>query len=386
MPGLISNTRASIRKALGSVSGYIQITVIGILLVFTFMFTRSPSEEDVIARGALRATTTEDSAEVSVTRPVAQTSTPVISATGSMVVRSYVPLASQVGGRIVFVSEALRTGGNFSSGQQLMAIDATDFQLSLAQAQADVSSAEATLKLRIAEGDVAVENYALLHGDDKAPPLVAREPQIDQAKAQLAAAQARQKIAQLALDRTRFSLPFSGYVTEASIEVGQMVAAGQSFGRAFSEDAVEALVPLSSRELAVIAPAPGRRATVSVGGVRHGAVVNRISAELDGQTRFASAYLKIDDERLISPGTFVDVSLEGMPMANSYVLPETTRQINDSLWLVANGVLQRFQPNIYATTDAGMVVEAFDYKDGIVVGSPPGARDGLPVNVATAQP
>ena len=360
-------------------AGRIQIAVIGLLLLLTFFMTRPPSKEDVLAQAAVQVGNT-DQALVSVIQPQATTTVPIIKTTGTVEVRSYITMSSEVSGRVVHVSESLRSGGMFSAGETLLVIDPDDFELSLEQARADVAIAEATLTLSVAESGAAIENYALLNGDTAVPPLVAKEPQIDQAKAQLLAAQAREKIAVLALSRTRFSLPFSGQVTESSVELGQLLTHGQSFGRAFSNHSVEAIVSVTVNDLGLISPAPGRKAVIRTSDVDHPAIVDRVAAELDTRTRFATVYLRTDS--VIAPGTFVDIEISGTPQKDTFLLPEPTRQLNKTVWIVEDNTLRKITPELITNTTDGMVVRAFDYGSGIVRGAVPGAIDGLPVSIA----
>lgn len=359
-------------------AGRIQIGAIAFLLVLTFFMTRPPSVEDVLTQAEGRAHNA-DKQQVTVIRPQATTTVPLIKTTGTMEVRSYITMSSEVSGRVIGVSDSLRAGGVFDAGEVLLRIDPDDFELSLEQARADVAATEATLKLRVAESEAAIENYALLNGDAVVPPLVAKEPQIDQAKAQLLAAQAREKVAALALSRTKFSLPFAGQVTESSVAAGQLLSQGQPFGRAFANQSIEATVPLTVEELGLISPLAGRKAVIWSNDIDHPATVDRMAAELDAMTRFAAVYLNTDS--VIPPGTFVDVEISGAPQADTFLLPETTRQLNETLWIVEGDMLREITPELIATTSEGMVVRAFDYKNGIVQGVVPGAMEGLAVSI-----
>ncbi len=108
--------------------GFLQIGVIAVLLIITFYFTRSPSKEDILERSALAsATGVENIQLVSVVRPTPTVTIPNINATGALVVRSYVALSPQVSGRVAYVSDALRAGGVFTAGEELMSIEAEDF-------------------------------------------------------------------------------------------------------------------------------------------------------------------------------------------------------------------------------------------------------------------
>ena len=370
------------RSFLKRFAGAIQISIIATALLLTFILTRAPSEQAV--RSAAQAENfSEEKRAVSVMIPTVAIHTPIIKASGSMEVQSYVTMSSEVSGRVIQVSEALRAGGKFSKGEVLLKIDPYDFELRLEQAIADVASAEATLKLRIAESDAAQENYALLHGGKPVPALVAREPQKSQAEAQLDSAIARKKIAALALSRTEFSLPFDGYVTESSASSGQLLAQGQTFGRAFADSAVEANVAITTEELAVISPVKGRSAKLITNDQTYKASVDRVSAELDSKTRFGRIFLKAEEK--IPPGTFISVEIEGAAQENMISLPLSARKENDRAWIVSDGSLQQVKLDVVSARSDLIIVKAFDFQDGILHGDTPWARNGLAVSISQNQ-
>ena len=85
-----------------------------------------------------------------------------------------------------------------------------------------------------------------------AGPLTLREPQLTAARAALEREEARVADANLALARTRVHAPFSGFVRDESVDVGQYVTPGQPLGRLFAADAVEVVVPLSDANAVLI--------------------------------------------------------------------------------------------------------------------------------------
>ena len=216
------------------------------------------------------------------------------------------------------------------------------------------------------------------------PPLVAKVPQIERGKAEVAAAEARVALAELELDRTRLSLPFSGRVTSSTAEVGQVLGKGQSFGRAFALDALEIAVPVAEDDLTRLTPIVGRAAVVSAGGRSVDAVVERVSAELDERTRFATVYLTFGSAPGLIPGTFVSVALQGPEQEDTFLLPDAAAQMGGRVWVVEDGVLRSETPQVFGRREGGLLVPAFDAGDGIVIGAVPGARDGLPVAIANA--
>ena len=49
------------------------------------------------------------------------------------------------------------------------------------------------------------------------------------------------------------------------------------------------------------------------------------------------------------------------------------------VWIVDGERLEIVRPTIRGRRGSGIVVDAFDYADGVVIGAVPGAREGLPV-------
>ena len=303
-----------------------------------------------------------------------------LAATGTVEVRNTVSLAPQIGGQVIAVAETLRVGGSFEAGEVLFTIDPRDYELALAQAEASLAGAEARLKLRQAESAAARENYALLHGDAEVPDLVAKVPQIEQSKADVASAEARVARAELDLSRTEFSLPFSGRIASSSISVGQLLTSGQASGEVFANDAIEVSVPVADDDLAALDPIIGRSAAVTSGGQTYSAVVERRSAILDERTRFARLYLRLTGDPDLPPGTFVDVTLNGADVAEAFVIPEAAEQAQGTLWVVSNGALTAIEPEVLGRQSNGLVVAPFDYGEGVVLGSIPGATEGSRVN------
>ncbi|MEM7001726.1 MAG: efflux RND transporter periplasmic adaptor subunit [Pseudomonadota bacterium] len=382
----------SIVRFLRVPSGYFQIAAIVSLCSVAFIYAQPPSQEAVLDKQqldlALRPA--DDRPLVRVLEPQIGEHTITITTTGSAVVRNSIDLVPQVSGQILWVSPEFRRGGRFAADQELMRIDREDFELALAQAEADLLSAESDYQLTLANSEAAVANYALLNGDKSVPPLVAKKPQLQQAKARIAAATARVDVARLNLARTSFSLPFAGHVVSSKAEVGQMVSAGQMFGQVFAADAVEVVVPVSPQQLALLEPAVERTAVITMAEQTFSARVARVSPDLDARTRFAQIFLALDESQspmsalTIHPGAFVDVQIDGPTLADTFMIPEAAEQENGSLWTVVNGELRRVAPKFVSRSDRGILTTQVETGAGVVVGTVPGGFDGLPVNVTPA--
>ena len=368
-----------------SLVGVLQIVGISVFVVALIFFALTMRDVSVPNPPAVESGDEGVLPIVGVLTPASMARDVVVEATGTINVRNYIELVPEVSGRIVDLSRALRAGGSFAAGEVLIGIDDRDFRLALDQANAEVAGATANLLLQQTEGGVATSNYALLHPGEPVPALVAKEPQIGQARAQLLSAEARASAAQLDLSRTRMSLPFAGKVTASTAELGQMLSRGQSFGRVFAVDSLEVTVPIGQEELQSLLPVEGRTAFVYVGigampdPISYEATVVRVAAELDERTRFSKLYLRLNGNPNVSPGTFIDVKVVGPTVAKSLQIPESAEQGRGAVWIVRNNKLASVSPQIRSRSANGILVDAFDYGQGIVVGVVPSAYMGMSV-------
>jgi RND family efflux transporter MFP subunit len=362
--------------------GLLQVAGVIVLMVLAFIYSRAPDQAAAVEppQGFLSAPD-RLAPLVDVIRPASSSGQLAITSTGSVAVRSYVTLTTQVSGRVIATSGELRNGGRFSAGETLVTLEQRDFALALDQVQADVTSAQASLRLSQAEASVDISSYQRLNPGKNVPPLIAKEPQIAQAMAQLQSATARRDIAQVNFDRSVYSLPFSGVVVESSADEGQILNAGQSFGRVYALDAVEIVISLAPQELAKIGPIAEQIAKITADGVTFEGRIDRIAAERNSRTQFSQVFLTANNNQSLTPGTFVTVKLSGPTIDSIFMLPETALQIGKTFWIVKNEAIQSVSAKILGSNNGEYLVEAFEFGDGIVIGNVPGAREGMPIRV-----
>jgi RND family efflux transporter MFP subunit len=360
--------------------GVLQIVGVVVLMVLAFVYSRAPAQPASTAQPQnVSSRSGKPIPLVSLVKPTVASEQLTVTSTGSVAVRSYVTLTSQVSGRVVATSDVLRNGGWFSAGETLVTLEQRDFTLALALVQADVTSAQASLQLSQAEASVDITSYQRLNPGKDVPPLIAKEPQITRAMAQLQAAVARRDIAQVNLERSVYSLPFSGRVVESLADEGQILNAGQSFGRVYALDAIEIVISLAPQELAKITPAKNRVAMITVDGVTFEGRIDRIAAERNSRTQFSQVFLTVNDNPSLTPGTFVTVKLSGPVIHNTFMLPESALQVAETFWILKNGTIESVSAVILGRSNGQYLVEAFKFADGIITGTIPGARDGMAV-------
>ena len=223
-----------------------------------------------------------------------------------------------------------------------------------------------------------------------------RAARIEKARAELAEAWTVLKLAELQLARTEISSPYDIRVVSSDVEVGELVGPPEQVGEvarlgvAYRAGALEVDTPIEPNDLRYLDPVIGRSARIRTDSGAYDAEVVRVSSVVAPRTRLASLFLKfsadLPPESLPLPGSFVEAVVTGPSYEDVYALPESAAQEQDSVWVFQDGALVRFEPRTFGRTEAGWVVDAFDAGEGVVLGTLPGAMDGLAVTVTDAAP
>ncbi|HYC55927.1 MAG TPA: efflux RND transporter periplasmic adaptor subunit [Candidatus Binatia bacterium] len=219
------------------------LTLLGTAVLAVLMVVARPQAEPEIH--------TPPAPLVRVVKVVAADERLVVRAQGRVAPRTEIDLVAEVSGKIVDIPPSLASGGFFSQGDVLARIDANDYELAVERAKAEVAQAEVKVAMEEAEAEVAVREWKSLRGGN-APALVARRPQLGEARARLAAARAMHEQARTDLARTVLRAPFDGRVRSEQADVGQFVARGTPLARLYSTDAAEIRVPLPDEDLAFL--------------------------------------------------------------------------------------------------------------------------------------
>ena len=108
-------------------------------------------------------------------------------------------LTSEVNGKITWISKNLSDGANFDEGDTLLKLDKRDYELALISTESSLFQARAALEREEAEADLANKEWQRI-GTGDASSLTLRKPQLAQARAVLAAAEAAHEQAERNLE------------------------------------------------------------------------------------------------------------------------------------------------------------------------------------------
>ena len=312
-----------------------------------------------------------------------------VRAEGTVAPRTETELAPEVSGRVTMVSESLAAGGFFEEGEVLLEIDRREYELAVVQARAAIAQAELRLAIEEEEAAVARKEWESL-GQGEPRPLVVRAPQIAEAKAMLAAAEAAFEKTEYDLERTVVKAPFAGRVREKRVAVGQFVSRGNSIARLYSVDYAEIRLPIPDSDLAYVnlplayrgqkerAAGPRVTLTANFAGKRHtwrGRIV-RTEGEIDPRTRMVQAIAQVDDpygearpgRPPLAVGMFVQAEIDGNMAANVFVLPRIVLRSANQVLVVDKENRLRFRTVDILRTENDQVIIRSGLKAGERVG------------------
>ncbi|MEA3385036.1 MAG: efflux RND transporter periplasmic adaptor subunit [Thermodesulfobacteriota bacterium] len=324
-----------------------------------------------------------------------------ISGEGTVRPLQKIDLVPQVSGKVVYVSPALVNGGSFRKGETLLRIDPVDYRLAVTLAKAKVKNSESLLQLAEEEAAAASQEWCLYHAkgpepDNKPPPLVVKEPQLEAAKARLEADRADLGIAMLNLERTELKAPFEGRVGEENVDSGQYVPVGKALAGIYSTGAAEIVVPLEDEKafwfhIPGFTPGkgPGSPATVMArfaGQERTWpAQVVRTEGKLDERTRMINVVVRVEKPYAQKPplavGLFVTVDIEGRVLPKVAIIPRSVLHRGDTVWIVDKDDRIRFRKVDVALLqgDEAIVRDGIEDGERLVITPLRAVTDGMAV-------
>jgi len=327
-----------------------------------------------------------------------------INSQGEVRPRTEINLAAQVGGRVDWLAPGFLEGGHFKKGQVILRLESAEYDLRVTQAEANVAQAQTVLTREVSESDIARRDWQDL-GEGQASALTLREPQMAEARARLAGAQAQLGEAQLQQSRTVVYAPFDGRVRERMVSLGDMVNPGQNIGRIYGVDIAEVKLPLTDIDMARLGlpigfiatksgPGPDVALSAVVAGVPHTwqGRVTRISSSYDTTTRVLFAYAEVadpygkgsDNGVPLASGLFVNVKIAGREVVNSIIVPRTALRGSDTVYIANKDKTLSLRTVKVVSSSRDMVVISSGLSAGERVITSPirGVAEGMKIELA----
>ncbi|WP_440877490.1 efflux RND transporter periplasmic adaptor subunit [Thalassotalea sp. PLHSN55] len=291
-----------------------------------------------------------------------------VTSQGSVLPRTETNIISEVAGQITQVSPKFNVGGYFKKGELILAIDDITYQVALVQAQSRLGTVKAELLEEEARAKQAREEW-LLSGKplEHAPLLAVRIPQKQKAEAELLAAQADLKAAEIKLERTKIVAPYDAMIKSKHADIGQYVTTGTQLATTFAVDYAEVRLPIKQKDVEFL-NLPGINEVsqalsqvniyYQLSGKTHAwqSKLTRYEGVVDATSRVHYVIAQIDDPYAVANnaehealhvGTFVKAKISGKDLDDLIVIPRlAVHGANDLYFIDKNNQLKILPVNI----------------------------------------
>ena len=284
----------------------------------------------------------------------------ILEAMGSVVPACKIELLPRVSGEVQYINPRLIPGGIFTNGEELLRIDARDYELALIQQQGELARMEKDFALERGEQAMGKYYWKQIEQDgtnsELQKTLTLRQPQLNYARAAVAAAEAAVDKAKLELERTRIRAPFNALILDENVDPGAQVSPSSRLATLAGTDEywVEAAVPLDRLKWMYRTNGGSISGTVAEvyyadGATNafmwHGRVI-RLLGQLGTEDRMARLLVSIKDPLGLTAGhgsrppllinSYVALNIKGKKLGGVIAIPRVALRENDTVWLASN--------------------------------------------------
>jgi len=294
---------------------------------------------------------------VTVMSPEAARHSAIVRGMGSVTASRTVVVMPEVAGRVVEVHPELVPGGRVEAGEIIARVDDRDYRIAIEQQKSNLARAQFELKVEAGRGTIARKEWGLLEEGvattAQGRGLALREPQMETARAAVAAARSGLDLVRLNLDRCSLRAPFNALVLKESVEAGQLIGPQSMVATLVGTDQYWVQVSVSVEELEWI-DIPGLNAeqgaaarifdpTAQKGQSERQGQVVRLLGDLDPIGRMARLLVSVDhpletgEGRPSLPlllGSYVRVEIEGKTKDAVFQIPRKALRDGDLVWIM----------------------------------------------------
>jgi RND family efflux transporter MFP subunit len=282
--------------------------------------------------------------------------TTTVSVMGTVKPQREVALKPRVSGEIIKVGENLIPGGRFNKGEELLAIDPSDYQLMVRQLASEVARVEADMQVELGRQRVAQKEYELLGESvsDAEKTLMLRGPQLEKNRALLEGTRARLEQAQLDLKRTSVRAPFNAVVMSREVNLGTRVSPTTTLATLVGSDSYWVEAPIPANQLKWISIGQENNDSGSpvhiydsvAWGPNHSrrAQLVGLTAMVEENGRMAKLLAEVPDPLSLQPtsseqpklllGSYVRVEIAGKLLPNAAAIERDHIHNGDQLWIM----------------------------------------------------
>jgi len=319
-----------------------------------------------------------------------------ISSQGTIRPEHEIFITSELSGKVAWVSESFLDGAGFRTGDTLMKIEKRDYELALISTESSLFQAKLALEREEAESNLASIEWKRV-GKGDASSLTLREPQLAQARAVLAAAEAAYEQSKRNLGRTSIIAPFDGRVRKKMVDLGTNLIPGARVADIYATASFEVRLPIADKDIPFLgipldgtsinlASRPDVKLSTSYGGEEleiNGYIV-RSESEIDLKTRMISVIATIPISKSntrFKVGMFVNAEIQGSSFPGVTVVPRSAVK-DDMIWVVIDQKLRRKSVEVIRyEKDFAFISNGLNKNDRILITRLSSYVDGMPVRL-----
>ena len=305
-------------------------------------------------------------------------------------------LASEVSGKVKFLSPKFEVGQRFQVNEVILEIDSSDYEAVQAKAVAELADAKLALSKENALSEQALRDWKVLGKGKEPNDLVLRKPQLESALARVVSAKAGLEKAKRDLERTKIRSPYESKIERTNVELGSLLTMGTVVGSIYSADLYEIRLPVSINEFDFVDVSKSSKVLfeTEISGMPYSWNGNLLRSESkvdqSSQSIFLVAAIENSppNKKFLVPGVYLKAKIFGKILEETYSLPRSALYDRNKIFVVNEDetISIREIKVIRSSNDIVIVSDGIRNGDLVITTPVSNAIDGMKVEVYQESP
>ena len=300
-------------------------------------------------------------------------------------------LASEVSGKVKFLSPKFEVGQRFQVNEVILEIDSSDYEAVQAKAVAELADAKLALSKENALSEQALRDWKVLGKGKEPNDLVLRKPQLESALARVVSARAGLEKAERDLERTKIRSPYESKIERTNVELGSLLTLGTVVGSIYSADLYEIRLPVSINEFDFVDVSKSSKVLfeTEISGMPYSWNGNLLRSESKVDQSSQSIFLvaaienSLSNKKFLVPGVYLKAKIFGRILEETYSLPRSALYDRNKIFVVNEDetISIREIKIIRSSKDIVIVSDGIGNGDLVITTPVSNAIDGMKVEV-----
>ncbi|NNE54538.1 MAG: efflux RND transporter periplasmic adaptor subunit [Flavobacteriales bacterium] len=322
------------------------------------------------------------------TESVQNSTVPIILvATGQLEAVNRIDLFAEVQGLMLGSSKPFKPGTRYSKGQRLIQIESDIFRASLKSQKSNfqnmITGMLADLRLDYPESFEQWEDYVKTF-DVNSTTAALPEPLTDQEKMfvtgrNIYSTYYSVKNAELTLSRYDIYAPFSGVLTEASVDPGTLIRPGQKLGTFIDPSTYELEAPVSQSMVEFLQSGQKVKVISSSGNDWEGKII-RINSSVNPNTQTVNVYVEVKGEGL-EEGMFLEAHINATEIEDATRIDRSVLVEDSKVYVVSDSLLVEKTIEAVYFDEKTVVVKGLQDGEQVLKKMAPGFYPGMKVSI-----